>query len=213
MAEKKALTDEELLAQFDDIPAHDVSAEGNGPRGAEAAAAAAPSSTDADAALAQLESLARPASRPGTPKRPSAAGLRTKSPKRSGLSTPPSIASARTSEDKAPTPQASSRSSESAGTKAHGDHEAIDAGRRNAESEAQAAGSLAQQGGGGGGWWGGIYATATAAVKQAEAAVKEIQKNEEAQKWTEQVMGNVGALRDLGMPGISSACSFRTAFS
>ncbi|TDZ16507.1 Maintenance of telomere capping protein 1 [Colletotrichum orbiculare MAFF 240422] len=54
----------------------------------------------------------------------------------------------------------------------------------------------------GGGWWGGIFstasATATAAMKQAEAAVKEIQKNEEAKKWAEQVRGNVGGLRALG---------------
>ena len=42
-------------------------------------------------------------------------------------------------------------------------------------------------------------AAATAAAKQAEAAVKEIQKNEEAQKWAEQMRGNVGALRGLGM--------------
>lgn len=55
---------------------------------------------------------------------------------------------------------------------------------------------------GGGGWWGGIFATATAtasaAMKQAEAAYKEIQQHEEAKKWAEQVRGNVGALRDLG---------------
>ncbi|KAK1623289.1 maintenance of telomere capping protein 1 [Colletotrichum phormii] len=50
----------------------------------------------------------------------------------------------------------------------------------------------------GGGWWGGIFNTATAAMKQAEAAVKEIQKNEEAKKWAEQVRGNVGGLRALG---------------
>ncbi|KAK7738330.1 hypothetical protein SLS53_006140 [Cytospora paraplurivora] len=50
----------------------------------------------------------------------------------------------------------------------------------------------------GGGWWGGILSTATAAMKQAEAAVKEIQQNEEAKKWAEQVRGNVGALRGLG---------------
>ena len=49
-----------------------------------------------------------------------------------------------------------------------------------------------------GSWWGGLVATASAAVRQAEAAVKEIQKNEEAQKWAEQVRGNVGALRGLG---------------
>ncbi|KAI0405890.1 maintenance of telomere capping protein 1 [Xylaria palmicola] len=54
----------------------------------------------------------------------------------------------------------------------------------------------------GGGWWGGILATATAtasaAMKQAESAYKEIQQNEEAKKWAEQVRGNVGALKGLG---------------
>lgn len=50
----------------------------------------------------------------------------------------------------------------------------------------------------GGGWWGGILSTATAAMKTAEAAVKEIQQNEEARKWADQVRGNVGALRGLG---------------
>ncbi|KAK4172220.1 maintenance of telomere capping protein 1 [Triangularia setosa] len=51
---------------------------------------------------------------------------------------------------------------------------------------------------GGGGWWGGLLSTATAAMKTAEAAVKEIQQNEEARKWADQVRGNVGALRGLG---------------
>lgn len=49
------------------------------------------------------------------------------------------------------------------------------------------------------GWWGGLVATASAAVKTAEAAVKEIQQNEEAKRWTEQVKGNVGALKGLGI--------------
>ncbi|KAI1644449.1 maintenance of telomere capping protein 1 [Daldinia loculata] len=53
-----------------------------------------------------------------------------------------------------------------------------------------------------GGWWGGLFATASAtanaAMKQAEAAYKEIQQNEEAKKWADQVKGNVGALRGLG---------------
>jgi hypothetical protein len=68
-------------------------------------------------------------------------------------------------------------------------------------------------GGGGGGWWGGILSTATAAMKQAEAAVKEIQQNEEAKKWAEQVRGNVGALKGLGMYSAtlkqSAPCSTR----
>ena len=50
----------------------------------------------------------------------------------------------------------------------------------------------------GGGWWGSVFSTATAAVKQAEALAKEIRQNEEAQRWAEQVKGNVGALRGFG---------------
>ncbi|CAK7266638.1 hypothetical protein SEPCBS57363_002191 [Sporothrix epigloea] len=50
-----------------------------------------------------------------------------------------------------------------------------------------------------GGWWGGILSaatsTASAAMKQAEAAVKEIQQNEEAKKWADQVRGNYTTLR------------------
>jgi len=63
----------------------------------------------------------------------------------------------------------------------------------------------------GGSWWGGILSTATAAMKQAEAAVKEIQQNEEAKKWADQVRGNVGALRGLGtcmLPRIVSVPTF-----
>ncbi|KKF94020.1 Maintenance of telomere capping protein 1 [Ceratocystis platani] len=54
---------------------------------------------------------------------------------------------------------------------------------------------------GGGGWWGLVAAasaTATAAIKQAEQAVKEIQQNDEAKKWADQVRGNVGALKGFG---------------
>lgn len=55
----------------------------------------------------------------------------------------------------------------------------------------------------GGGWWGGILSTATGVMKQAEAAYKEIQHNEEAKKWADQVRGlsgglDVGALRSYG---------------
>ena len=41
-------------------------------------------------------------------------------------------------------------------------------------------------------------AAAETARKQAEAAYQEIQKNQEAQRWAEQVRGNVGALRGIG---------------
>ena len=59
-----------------------------------------------------------------------------------------------------------------------------------------------QQAASGGGWWGGILSTANAAMKQAEAAYKEIQQNEEAKKWAEQVRGlkgiDVGTLKTYG---------------
>ncbi|KAF7559244.1 hypothetical protein G7046_g4927 [Stylonectria norvegica] len=54
----------------------------------------------------------------------------------------------------------------------------------------------------GGGWWGGILSTASAAMKQAQAAASQIQQNEEAKKWADQVKGlkdiDVGALRSYG---------------
>lgn len=50
----------------------------------------------------------------------------------------------------------------------------------------------------GGSWWGGISSLASAAVKQAKDVVVEVQKNEEAVKWAEQVRGNYGALRGIG---------------
>ena len=53
----------------------------------------------------------------------------------------------------------------------------------------------------GGGWWGGIFATASKVKQQAEAAVAEMRRNEEAQKWAEQVKGNVDVLRGFGRCG------------
>lgn len=54
----------------------------------------------------------------------------------------------------------------------------------------------------GGGWWGGILSTASAAMKQAEAAVTQIQQTDEAKKWAEQVKGlrgiDVTTLRTYG---------------
>lgn len=67
------------------------------------------------------------------------------------------------------------------------------------ETKPKIAPEAAQAQSSGGGWWGGILSTASAAVKQAEAIAKEIQHNEEAQRWAEQVKGNVGALRGLGI--------------
>ncbi|PKS08319.1 hypothetical protein jhhlp_005263 [Lomentospora prolificans] len=55
--------------------------------------------------------------------------------------------------------------------------------------------AAAQQGGG---WWGSVFGAASAAMKTAEAAVKDLQSSEEAKKWTEQVKGNVTVLRGFG---------------
>lgn len=51
---------------------------------------------------------------------------------------------------------------------------------------------------GGGGWWGSVFGAASAAMKTAEAAVKDLQQSEEAKKWTDQVKGNVTVLRGFG---------------
>jgi hypothetical protein len=45
-------------------------------------------------------------------------------------------------------------------------------------------------------------------MKQAEAAAKAIQQNEEAKKWTEQVRGiNVGSLNVGALKGLSKSCN------
>ena len=201
MAQKKPLTDEELLAQFETLDAKDKPAK----------AAASKSSTTkaskpaaADDPLAELESLAkaRPTSRPGTPK----VAVNQQTPG----STP--AGSARTSEEgkarsAVPTTAAPPRKSGESTRSYHQgltptseeerQEEALKAAAAEAEKSATSAGGGG--GGGWGGWFSGITASASAAVKQAEAYAKEIQKNEEAQKWTEQLRGRVGDLRGLGM--------------
>ncbi|KAL4793642.1 maintenance of telomere capping protein 1 [Aspergillus venezuelensis] len=173
-------TSDELLAQFDDLGIESTAASSK--PAAPTASTAAPPQVDEDI-LTELGNLAsqRPSSGAATPRtstnepRP----FITKSPK------PPTPAG-RSSEDKT----APRKSGESVRQSKAPDAQELPA----AKEEAPASG--------GGGWWGGIFATATAtasaAMKQAEAAVKEIQQNEEAQKWAEQVKDNVGALRDLG---------------
>ncbi|KAL4765748.1 DUF5427 domain-containing protein MTC1 [Aspergillus foveolatus] len=176
-------TSDELLAQFDNLGIESSADPSTKP--ATTTATTAPTQSDEDI-LAELGSLAaqRPASRTGTP-RTSLAEQRTstKSPK-------PATPAGPTSEEK-PTPR---KSGDSAWNNQAAD--AQPASRKEPPVEEKASSS------GGGSWWGGIFATATAtasaAMKQAEAAVKEIQQNEEALKWAEQVKGNVGALRDLG---------------
>jgi len=197
MAQKKALTDEELLAQFEGIGGDRPASTKGGKSTTKGNAPLA-----AEDPLAELENLAnfKPTSRPNTPK----LSLNQRS---QGAATPSSTASARTSEDKARSnlPRKSGESTRSyhqgltptsEEERAEEEEEEAQQARAEVEQEEKAA---ASSGGSWGGWFSGITAAATAAAKQAEAAVKEIQKNEEAQKWAEQMRGNVGALRGLGM--------------
>lgn len=137
--------------------------------------------------------------RPHTPRVKEASAF--KAPKRTSTATPPPGAG-RQSEDKpagvARKSVDSTRSLHASFTPSATSSELQDAEKKSpVEHTAPAAA--------GGGWWGGLggiistaSATANAAMKQAEAAYKEIQTNEEAKKWAEQVRGNVGALKGLG---------------
>ncbi|KAI9838826.1 MAG: hypothetical protein M1819_004032 [Sarea resinae] len=203
MAAGKKATDDELSKLFEGLGEED-SAPDPPPKASAAKASAAKASKPTVPAiqseqdlLAELDNLAaeRPASRPHTPKIAAPAGQG--SAKRGGATgTPPPTLSSRGSEDRT-LPRKSGESTRSF-------HRSLTPSAATAATamaevpEAVAPAASSEQPQQSGGWWGGIFATASAAVKQAEAAVKEIQKNEEAQRWAEQVKGNVGALRGIG---------------
>ncbi|KAF2274386.1 uncharacterized protein EI97DRAFT_435221 [Westerdykella ornata] len=152
-----------------------------------------------DAALRELEELEalekyqrpeipRPSSRPNTPKL-SSSSTTSSNPRRAGIATPSSTGSGRTSEEKTQAPRKSGESARSF-------HQSF---APTEEEDTQKPAPEPKQSSGG--WWGGLLSTATAtanaAKKQAEAALSEIQKSQEAQRWAEQVRGNVGALGAL----------------
>ncbi|KAL2848069.1 maintenance of telomere capping protein 1 [Aspergillus pseudoustus] len=169
-------TSDELLAQFDNLGIESTTEPSTKPT---AATTTAPKTATVDEdILAELDNLAsqRPSSGAGTPRTSTTERPSTKSPK-PGVAV---IPASRSGEEKT-TPRKSGDVPPTA--------------REESVVEKTASSS---DDGGAGGWWGGLFATASAAMKQAEAAVKEIQQNEEAQKWAQQVKGNVGALRDLG---------------
>lgn len=168
-----------------------------------------PQEDDALKGLEELEDLGklqrpeglRPTSRPNTPKLSTSS---TASSNRRGadVATPSSTGSARTSEDRAAPPRKSGESARSFHQSFAPTQEEPAAAAPAPQAEAPAATGGSWWGGG----WGGILNTATeaanAAKKQAEAAYQELQKNQEAQRWAEQVRGNVGALRGMGTPRI-----------
>lgn len=182
-------TNDEILAQFDNLG---VESGESKTKPAATTTNNAPPQVDEDV-LTELGNLAsqRPSSNAGTPR------TSTNEPRPS--MSKPGTPAGRLSEDKS-APRKSGESGRNGKAQ----------NAQPASSEDSATGDASSSAGGG--WWGGIFATAsataTAAMKQAEAAVKEIQQNEEAQKWAEQVKGNVGALRDLGRTplGFSIIC-------
>jgi hypothetical protein len=164
--------------------------------------------TQEDDALKELEELEdlgkfqrpeglRPASRPNTPKL-SSSSTASSNRRGTGIATPSSTGSARTSEDRAAPPRKSGESTPAA----HPSFAPTNEEPAKAVSMPQGEAAAPSGGSWWGGGWGGILSTATeaanAAKKQAEAAYQELQKNQEAQRWAEQVRGNVGALRGMG---------------
>lgn len=197
MSKKAGPTSDELLAQFDSLstapststrPPKTVTAK------ARSSGPAKSSQTESDL-LKDLGDLAKPTSRPGTPslKPNPSSNAASRSPVRTSTATPPP---GRSSEEKASfgglrkSGDSARSSTQPAYTPA-----TTTAGEESPEPED----TPSQNAGGGGGWWGGLLSTATAAVSQAQKAVQDIQKNEDAQKYFEQVKGNVGVIKGFGM--------------
>jgi hypothetical protein len=195
----KKLTDEELLAQFEDIP----SADGGPPLTIKVESGR----VDDDDPLAELSALAaaRPVSRPQTPRLSSSTASGTKSkpehtPQSSG---PPS---GRTSEDRSK-PRKSTEST-------RGYHHSQTPNDQPHQQQHQE--QKTQAGGGGwgfGGWGATVFSAASAAVKQAEAAVKEVRDNPDVLKYAEQLRHNVnveslkaygGNVRNMALPTFTS---------
>ncbi|KAI9734781.1 MAG: hypothetical protein M1818_006768 [Claussenomyces sp. TS43310] len=195
---KTAATDDEVNNLFEGI-GEDVAPGKPAAKGA-ASKAGKPtqSRSEEDDLLAELETLGaqQPVSRPHTPRIAGSTNTASKhSPaKRATVDTPPPT-STRSSEEKTSLSRKSGDSTRSFHTSFTPSATSSELQEREARAPiAQPAAPATSSGG----WWGGLLATANAAVKTAEAAVKEIQQNEEAKRWAEQVKGNVGALRGIG---------------
>ncbi|KAL0256554.1 hypothetical protein SLS55_008949 [Diplodia seriata] len=180
----KPMSKEELLAQFDDLDGDELPSAPPPQPGAPSA-----DTKDDDDPVAELAALAaKPPSRAATPKLSSSSNASNRSPRRTGQVTP-STDSTRNSEDKGTAADHSRKSQD--GTRSY--HQGVTPHEEHGSAQAEE-----QKQSSGGGWWGSILSTASAAAKQAESALKEIQKNEEAQKWAEQAKGGVGILRSYG---------------
>ncbi|CAF9941346.1 hypothetical protein IMSHALPRED_002535 [Imshaugia aleurites] len=191
MSKKEKLTDEELFAQFEGLDGDSTAVQPPKP---------ATGGQKSDANLLEelgLPERPKPSSRPHTPRPQSTSttSAARSSPKLTRAPTPSSTDGARSSEEKA-----GQRKSGESTRSFHNSFTPASSGEGETEPEKSTSfvPETVQAQSSGGGWWGSVFSTASAAVKQAEALAKEIRQNEEAQRWAEQVKGNVGALRGLG---------------
>lgn len=216
---KKALTDEELFAQFEDIPSADAPSASTAPatgtstrtpkgtKAAPPAATPAAAAVDEDDPLAELSALAaaRPASRPSTPRLSSTTTSSTGTKRAEHTPASSGPPSGRSSEDRLRTPAAPAtatsaslrKSTESSRSSLNQSYVAQDSSEQEKVPQYQQQ-SPQPASASGGGWWGSVFNVATAAVKQAEAAVKEIRGNEDVLKYAEQMKGNAKLLREYG---------------
>lgn len=208
MARKGA---DDLLAELDQLGVEDRqgAAAGSQQKKDQTKDAKGKSGQEDEDVLADLQAqlAAKPqSSRPGTPRMSSSTTSGTnKSPKRAehtpASSGPPS---GRNSEDKlrsAPAAQPRKSGEETRPYHQSSTPSASDEQQQQQQQEKAAASNQTQQQQqqqAGGGWWGSMFSAASAAVKQAESIAKEIRGNEEAQKWAEQVKGNITNLQSFG---------------
>jgi hypothetical protein len=197
MASKKGKAaparDDDIDKLFEGIEDEQAQAQAPSKVAAKAKKGPAPAVQSEQDLLAEFENLgAEQPERPHTPRVSALAEAGKASPSKRAIATPPPDSSARSSEDKP--------SVRKSGDSARSFHTSFTPSATSSElQESERKAPIAQPApAAGGGWWGGILKTASAAVKTAGEAVKEIQQNEEAKRWAEQVKGNVGALRGLG---------------
>jgi hypothetical protein len=197
MANKKTgPTSDELLAQFDTLSTQPTSTRPTKSSSAKPRTnIPSKSSQTENDLLKDLGDLAaaRPPSRSGTPSlRASQVTGPSRSPARSSTATPPP---GRNSEEKAVAREQQRKSGDSNRSTQPAYTPATTTADESPEPSERSA--PVQQSGGG--WFSGFLSTATAAVSQAQKAVQDIQQSEDAQKYLEQVRGNVGVIRGFGV--------------
>lgn len=193
MASKKsAPTDAELSAMFEGIGGDEDDASATSQAQASKPLPSETTETDENDPFAELKNLAS-ASRTSTSSRPETPHL-TATTSTSRTHTP----AGHRSNVYTPTTGSGRSSEERAAAEADPQRLSVETEKGSRAQQASVQQSEEAEKAAGGSWWGGFTAIASAAVKQGQAALQEIQKNEEAQRWAEQVRGNYGALRGIG---------------